>query len=294
MSASVISARLDLLIRLYDTTTGAEVEESNVLFLKDAGPVRPERRGTGTYIFINTGREDFLMHIKAFGFEEYEIPIEYASLDERLPVCDVFLMPSENTAGGRRFIDFKGNLPFLKTIEAVNLNKPLCSYQAYDPKKNIMSVYYSSPSGARLSEGYYGLVDREKESYEKIEVTNTVTYQSFKLRNPLPADTAQGAQFCRIIYGNVKENGDYLLRVRNDGSNLLYMVRYQVGEDTRFQIVDFNDLGAYKLQMDLPEPEDGLTDPDSVLTDPDNDLPDSDTDLAGPDAGLKDMKEVLK
>ncbi len=248
MSASVIHARLDLLVRLFDTTTGAEVEESNVLFLKDGEPVRPGRRGSGTYIFINTGREDFLMHIKAFGFEEYEVPIVYSSLDERLPVCDAFLMPSESAAGGRRFIDFKGNLPFLKTIEAVNLNKPLCSYQAYDPKKNIMTVYYAALSGARLSEGYYGLVDREKESYEKIEVTNTVTYQSFRLRNPLPTDTVQGAQFCRIIYGNVKKNGDYVLRVRYDGEKLLYMVRYQVGDDTRFQIVDFNDMEDTELK----------------------------------------------
>ena len=70
MEAFVIKARLDLLVSLVDTTTGATVNERNVSFLRDGQPVRPEYRGNGTYVFINTGREDFLMQIKVYGYEE--------------------------------------------------------------------------------------------------------------------------------------------------------------------------------------------------------------------------------
>ena len=94
MAASVIRAKLDLLVRLFDTTTGATVDERNVLFMRDGVPVRPESRGAGAYVFINTGREDFLMRISVRGYEDYEVKVCYEEMDERLPVCNVFLMPS--------------------------------------------------------------------------------------------------------------------------------------------------------------------------------------------------------
>ena len=126
MAASVIRAKLDLLIRLYDTTTGATVDERNVLFMRDGVPVRPESRGAGVYVFINTGREDFLMQIDVYGYDRYRTVIRYEELDEGLPACYVFLMPSENTIRGRNTLSFSGTLPFLKSIEAVNLNRSLC------------------------------------------------------------------------------------------------------------------------------------------------------------------------
>ena len=41
MAASVIRAKLDLLIRLVDTTTGAQVTERNIVFKRDGIPVIP-------------------------------------------------------------------------------------------------------------------------------------------------------------------------------------------------------------------------------------------------------------
>ena len=75
--ASVFGSKLDQLIRLFDTTTGADIDERNVVFKRDGMPVRPEPRDTGTYIFINTGREDFLMRIEVFGYEVYETRVSY-------------------------------------------------------------------------------------------------------------------------------------------------------------------------------------------------------------------------
>ena len=63
MAASVFGSRLDLLVRLYDTTTGAPVDERNVLFTRNEEPVIPAPRGEGMYVFINTGREDFLIGV---------------------------------------------------------------------------------------------------------------------------------------------------------------------------------------------------------------------------------------
>ena len=63
MDASVISFQLDLLVRLIDTTTGAELEEQNVRFYRDEKQVRPVPRGSGNYVFMNCGREDGTLEV---------------------------------------------------------------------------------------------------------------------------------------------------------------------------------------------------------------------------------------
>ena len=126
MAASVIRARLDLLINLFDTTTGATVDERSVSFMRDGVPVRPESRGAGIYVFINTGREDFLMRVRVKGFDEYETSVSYEGLDPSIPECNVFLIPSENTSKGEKLLGLSGNLPFLESLEAVNLSRIIC------------------------------------------------------------------------------------------------------------------------------------------------------------------------
>ncbi len=244
MRASVICARLDLLVRLIDTTTGALVDERNILFTRNGTPIRPEPRDAGTYVFINTGREDFLMHITVYGYEDYEETISYEELDERIPVRNVFLMPSENTFKGEEVISFSGTLPFLKTVEAVNLMRPACICNEYDPKKYTMKVFGSGSGRIELNDIYYGLLHSDRISYEKTEVTGNTAPQSVQLKEPLQEEFTSNLPLHRIIFGYVSPEGDYLLRVRNDAKELKYLVRYTVKDEVRFKTLDFNDLEA--------------------------------------------------
>ena len=77
MDASVIRCKLDLLVRLIDTTTGAEIEERNVQFFRDHKPVQPVPRGNGNYVFLNCGREDGSLDIKVWGFDPCQVSVEY-------------------------------------------------------------------------------------------------------------------------------------------------------------------------------------------------------------------------
>ncbi len=244
MKAFVIRARLDLLIRLVDTTTGAIVDERNVLFMRDGEPLKPEFRGNGTYLFINTGREDFLMLIRVYGFEDYLCRVCYEDLDPATPEMNVFLMPSENVFRGEELLSLSGTLPFLTKIEAVNLLRPVCICNEYDVKKKILSVFGYGSGRIEMSDLYYGLLKTDKESYEKIEVTETVTPQSVRLKDALQGEFASNSPIMRVVFGTVNENGDYLLRVRNDGKDIKYLVRYEVKDEVRFQTVDFRNKEA--------------------------------------------------
>ena len=241
MAASVIRAKLDLLVRLFDTTTGATVDERNVLFMRDGVPVRPESRGAGAYVFINTGREDFLMRIEVYGYDEYETSVRYEELDDGLPVCYVFLMPSENTLRGRNTLSFSGTLPFLKKIEAVNPNKSICVTGDRNARTGEISVFHPSGGAIELDEVVYGLLSADKQSYERIEIEKMVSPKLIRLKRPLEGAFAPNLPIARIIYGVVQEDGKYTLRVQDEGENTRYLVRYEVGEEVRFQLVDFHD-----------------------------------------------------
>ena len=241
MAASVIRARLDLVVRLYDTTTGATVDERNVIFKRDGVPVRPESRGDGVYVFINTGREDFLMRIDVYGYEQYEISVRYEELDERLPACYVFLMPSENTLRGRYTLSFSGTLPFLRKIEAVNLKKSLCLTGNMNIRTQEVSILPPSGSRITLDDGVYGLLSADRKSYERIEVEKMISPKSIKLKRPIEGAFAPNLPIARIVYGVVQDDGEYLLKVQDEGEDTQYLVRYEVGEEERFQVVNFHD-----------------------------------------------------
>ncbi|MCR5748250.1 MAG: hypothetical protein K6G03_11130 [Lachnospiraceae bacterium] len=238
MSAFVFGSKLDLLVLLYDTTTGALIEERNIVFKRDGLPVRPEFRAAGTYIFINTGREDFLMRIEIPGYEVYECRVCYEELDERIPECDVFLMPSENISRGN-VLSFSGTLPFLKKVEAVRLSMPVCQFHEYNKKNSILLVFGNSSGTANLSNKYYGILREDKMSYEKIEVEKRISPLSVRLKEPLQEEFASNLPIMRVIFGYVAEDGRYLLRVRDDGGDSRYLVRYEVNEEVKFQVVDF-------------------------------------------------------
>ena len=240
---AVIRAKLDLVVRLIDTTTGAAVDERNVLFMRDERQVRPDDKGNGTYVFINTGREDFLMRIKVYGYEEYVTRISYESLSPTIPECIAFLMPSENVRKGESLLSLSGNLPFLEALEAVSLSKTLCSANEYDKKKNVLKVFSSAGARVSLDDVYYGLLRPDKLSYEKIEVVGNDAPQSIKLVQPLEEEFTSNLPILRVIFGSVKENGDYLIRVRDDGQEQKYLIRFVVKGEVRFQVVDFREGG---------------------------------------------------
>ena len=252
---AVIKAKLDLLVRLVDTTTGATVDERNVLFMRDESQVRPDDRGSGTYVFINTGREDFLMRIKVSGYEEYVTRVRYEELDPNIPECIAFLIPSEKAKRGEGFFSLSGNLPFLEALEAVNLSRIACTANEYNKKKLLLNVFSSAGAWVTLENRDYGLLQPDKQSYEKIEVLGNEGPQYIRLKSPLEKEFTSNLPIMRIIFGNVNENGDYLLRVRDDGGDQTYLIRFVVNGEVKFQVVDFYEGGELSVEKAFPTAE---------------------------------------
>jgi len=238
VEASVIHHRVDLVLRLLDTTTGYEVSERDVHFYEDEKEVFPIARGSGNYVFINAGRSDRSVRVKVFGYETAMARICYEDMDHGLPMKEVFLIPSENTAGGRPLLSFSGRLPGITAIEAVSLKESGLFIKEFDEKRCIMKFFRTQ--GINLGNLYYGVIHRQRQTYEGFEVTEEMPDSSVRIRKPLKEEFSVNSPVNRIIFGMVTEEGDYCLRVRDDSDELTFLVRYVVENEVRYKAVDFH------------------------------------------------------
>ncbi|MCD7739362.1 MAG: hypothetical protein LUH58_10060 [Lachnospiraceae bacterium] len=248
MGASEIHHRLDLLVRLIDTTTGDEVEERNVRFFEGERPVAPISRGSGNYVFLNCGREDRDLEVKAYGYESCTVNVRYDRLDEKMPFCEAFLIPSENAAGGQPVITFSGTLPGITGIQAADARSTGCSISSFDERRRIMKLFKSSRTG--MDSVYYALLHPDRQNFEPFEVVKEMPGNAVKLQKPLAEPFQVNNPIARIIFGKVWPDGSYVLRVRDDAEKLIYMIRYEVQGETKFRTVDMRRAGEMKLEKE--------------------------------------------
>jgi len=246
MEGAEIRYRLDLLLTLKDATTGLPVEERSIIFKRDGDPVLAQARGGGNYVFLNAGRENCLMQITVAGYETMNLRVDYEKLDTVLPGVDVYLIPSENTRKGEALLTLKGTLSGLETVEAVHPGRPVTSIREFDAKKRIMTVFTPNRR-MNLTDVCYGIFNADQNTFEPIEVQTELSDRKVRLKKVLEMPFTPNSPVCRIVSGQVEEDGSYLLRVRDDGKNVRYLVRYVVNGEARYKTVDFHDLTEITL-----------------------------------------------
>jgi len=256
----IIRVRMDLLLRLIDTTTGISVDEVNVQFTRDGEEIKAIYKGDGNFIFINSGRDNCLMHVRAFGYEETDIYVDYEQLNENSPELNVFLIPSESTVRRGPVIGISGSLPSLKSVDAINLMRPLCSFAEYNQKKKILTVFgYVAGKTVKLDDTYYGIAKTDEKSYESFEVANQSGDNKAVLKNPVSEGTKPNQKIFRLLFGYVRDDGSFIFRVRDDSSDLKYLLRFKVGEDIYFRVIDFHECYG---EIDLMENAEKLKEED--------------------------------
>ena len=241
MEEGIIHHGLTLMLRLLDATTGNPVDEQNIRFRTDGKDRTAYARGGGCYIFMDGRRENCLMLVTVYRYEPRSLTIDYETLDPVLPSIDVFLIPSEKNRRGEALLTLKGQISGLEAVEAIHPGRPVTSIRAFDAKKNVMTVF-SPNRRLNMTSIYYGLLNAEKNSFEDIEVKEELEDKKVLLKKPLQEEFTPNAPICKIVYGQVYEDGRYLFKVRDDGENLNYLVKFVVNGEARYKAIDFHRL----------------------------------------------------
>ncbi len=240
---TVITAKLTLAVRLVDTTTGRELSENDISFYIDGGLVHPMKKGSGTYIFVNMSKEEFLMQVRAYRFMDMEVKVDCKTLDPRLPMLDLFLMPSEKNQTGGQVIEIKGTLSGLETIQAIDLNRPEGAFQSVTTKKDItkMTLLPMTSGGAvALDSMAYALLSKDQMRYEVFTVQEQDSKASVIIRSPLKYEHELNDRIFRIIYGRAGPGDNFILKVRDDSATLNFILYFKVGEDEYVRPIDFH------------------------------------------------------
>lgn len=234
---ATIHHKLDLAIRLVNTVTGKVVDEYNTKFITNLNGIKAIPKQSGMYLFLNIGSEEFDMEIHVYGYEPQKVQIRLSEYQGIMPIREVYLLPLD-TPTGEEFLTLRGKVSGIEEIEAVSLSDTNCCIKEFDAKKRIMSVL--NQRNIRFHHTHYGLVNREKTAYEHFLLEKEISSQEIKCKQKLEKEFFINQPIARVIFGQIKHQGEYLLRVMND-ENAKYIVKYVVDGQTYYQAVDFHE-----------------------------------------------------
>lgn len=234
MAVLSITHSLSLALRLLDTTTGLSVPFSDIT-LPDSR-VRPREADTGTLLFIDLPREDFTLRLCSRRYEDCEIAVRYAELDEKLPMLDVPLVPRSGLYGGEPLLTVEGVCPGLTELCAARPGDTSCLYREFEPRKRLLTVF--NPHLLILDRPRYALVDVENGRCEPVRILKRVDDATLKLDHAITGTYGNYSPLTAVVEGLVRPDGSYTIRFRDDGSDAKWLLRCVVNGEERFKTAD--------------------------------------------------------
>jgi len=238
---ATIHHKLDLALRLINTVTGSVVEEYDTKFITNLTGIKAIPKQGGVYLFLNIGSEEFEMEVHVYGYEPQKVQFRLSGQQGIMPIHEVYLLPLE-TPIHENILTLRGMLSGIEKIEAVSLTDSICCIKEFDARKRIMSVL--NQRNVRFHHIHYGLINRERTEYEHFEVEKEISPQEIKCRQKLEKEFHINQPIVRIIFGQINNQDEYILRVKND-ENAKYLVKYVIEGKIFYQTVDFHEKDVY-------------------------------------------------
>ena len=245
--SDVIAHRLDLALALIDTTTGRSVTAGGVILTPEEGlKLDFLDRGNGLYVLIGYNRENFHMSVEVRGYEKCDIYVDYGELDERRPIKEVFLIPSESPEDKTGILTLSGRLPGLSELSLIESNKVLARTDAFNERKLLLRVF---EKGNRLKQenSPYAVVGADGSSFCRIDVKESTDENTVLLKAAPDAEISRNAPVMRMIFGYVREDGEYRIAIRSSGETNVCMLRYVFDGEEKFIVADFNETDEIEL-----------------------------------------------
>lgn len=235
MNHSVIRYCIDLVIYLVDTTSGSFLSQKNVILFQNNTILNPMKKGIGTYILCNHGRNDFVLTVEAFGYESSCINVNFESFDKGIPTVYVPMIPKISIENDAILSEIRGNLSGLEKIDAVTTEDKSLYLNKFDEKIQTITLFNYLEKPIHNIE--YAVINPEKTEYEAFKIVRELHKHQFEIQSPLKKYWESNSILSRVIYGKVESNGDYILRIRK-GNRQKYIVRYVLGGAERFECLE--------------------------------------------------------
>lgn len=229
---------LGLALRLVDTTTGHSITDRGTRILWNGTLIHPQRRQDGWLIFFGFEEPEVTLDVTIPDFEPCTILVRKADLNPKLPVIEHHMIPSDGFMRRIPCHTLAGTTQGITAIDCVRANDSPCLIRGFDQRKKLMTIF--NPHHLELARIHYALVNPDDFTYESFEIVSRISDTVFKLDRPLTMEFGNYFPICPLIFGQTKEDGAYQLTVRNDHQQAKWIVRTTLGDESQFQLVDFN------------------------------------------------------
>ena len=242
----VFTHRLDLALRLVDTTSGANVPGSDVRVWVDGKRAWFAEKRDHVLIFQNLEKRAFRMEITSPAFESLETQVDLDALDKAQPLLELHLVPSRGYPGGVDFFNVEGRLPGIGELSAVPLGENHCLIREFDPRKRVVQIF--NPHHLSLDRVGYALVDPDRNRFEPFRILRLIDDQTLKIDRILESEFKNYFPIVPQIQGITRPDGSYCLRVRDNGERAKWLLRWVRDGDVCFRFLDFRETPAPRLE----------------------------------------------
>lgn len=233
----VFTHRLDLALRLVDTTSGRNVSGQGVKISMDGDPVPFGEKQDQILIFQNLGKRTFQLGITSREFEPMQIQVDLDGMKKELPLLEVHMIPSGQYLGGTEFLTIEGTLDGIQELSAVRMGENACLIREIDPRKRLIKVF--NPYHLAMDRVQYALVDPDQRRYESFRILRLTDDQTLKVDRTPEMPFRNYFPITPQISGVARPDGSYCLRVRDEGEEARWLVRWVVRGEVKFREIDF-------------------------------------------------------
>lgn len=241
----VFTHRLELALRLVDTTSGRNISGRNVELYADETQIRFQEKSDLILIFQGLEKRSFCLKIRSRIYESVEQEVDLDQLKQDMPLLELHLIPSKDYPGGTEFLCVEGVLPGIRKISAVRMGDNTCLIREFDPRRKMVKIF--NPHRLLLERVQYALIDPENNRYEPFRIVKQIDEQTIKIDRGLEMSFRNYFPITPEVFGLAKPDGTYCLRVRDDGSEAKWLVRWST-EETQFRVIDFRVTPHPKLE----------------------------------------------
>lgn len=241
---AVFTHRLDLALRLVDTTSGAPVPASQVETWLEEVRIRFEEKG-GVLLFQDLPARRFRLSIRSPWFEPEEREVDLDTLPQP-PLLELHLIPSTGYPGDTAFWTLEGVLPGIGGLTAVRAGDNNCMIRNFDPRKRLMTIF--DPHHLALDRVHYALMDVDRGQYEPFRILKRIDDQTIKIDRVLETEFRNYFPVTPLVLGRCGPEGAYCLRVRDDGTQARWIVRWERDGLPQFRTIDFQAEAAPHLE----------------------------------------------
>lgn len=235
---SVFTHRLDLALRLVDTTTGRNISGRTARILIDGKQFHFGEKSDSLLILQNLEHERFQLNVTPKGYETLELEVDRTKLDKTLPLLEVHMIPSASDPSTEPpLLRLEGTQEGMTSLLAVRESDHAILARDFDPRKRLLTVF--NPHHLSLDRIHYALVDPDRHRCEPFRVEKSIHENTIKLDHMLEMPIRNSFPVSPIVFGRTEADGSYRLMVRDDRTEAKWLIRAEVNGAVWYRRIDF-------------------------------------------------------